>query len=240
MTELLYLPSSGDVTTFTASVARCESDSLILDGTYFYPGGGGQPADRGWLEWKTGCANVVGVRKDHGHVRHEIDLREGTVPKKGTIVEGRIDENRRLQLSRMHTAQHLISRIALDEYGAHTVSNQVTVEESMIDFDCVTFNSEDIAYIERRANELIDANIPVTKTNQSRIELEEDIDEGRAQMDLIPPSVDPLRVVRIGEYDVCPCGGTHVSKLGDIERVDITNHRVTEDGLSEVKFCLNN
>ncbi len=238
MTDLLYLSDCNNTMTFTASVTRCESHSIFLNRTYFYPGGGGQPADNGWLEWETGRANVISARKDHGHVRHEIELIEGKLPKEGAAVNGRIDEGRRQQLTRSHTAQHLLSCIALEKYSAHTVGNEVSIKGSTIEFDGALFNTDDIMFLERRANELIETNLPVTKENQPRSEVETEVPEGRARLDLIPESVDPLRIVRIGEFDVCPCGGTHVSELRDIGNIEITDYSITEDDLSVIRFCL--
>jgi misacylated tRNA(Ala) deacylase len=238
MTELRYLPDSNDVTTFTATVIRTESNGVFLDGTYFYPEGGGQPADRGVIEWDGGVADVTDVRKDHGDVRHDVDLREGELPDAGTTVEGRIDEERRRRLSRMHTAQHVVSRVVLDEYGAGTAGNQVYPDRSRIDFEPASFDEDDLALIERRSNEAIDRDLSVTKENRPRTTVEAEVDEGRALLDLIPDSVDPLRVVEIEDFDMCPCGGTHVSSLGEIGRVTITDHTSKGEDIDRIEFEL--
>lgn len=222
MTELLYLPDEDDVTTFEATVTEATPDYIVLDGTYFYPEGGGQPADHGRLDWDNGYATVTGVRKSHGDVRHEIEDVSGTPPEPGATVEGEIDAERRQKLTRMHTAQHVVSRIVLDEYGATTAGNQVYPGRSRIDFEPAEFDDEDVALIERRSNEAIDRDLPVRKENRDRELVERDVDEGRALLDLIPDSVDPLRVVEIADFDMCPCGGTHVESLGEIGRIEIT------------------
>ncbi|WP_306059847.1 alanyl-tRNA editing protein [Natronococcus wangiae] len=238
MTELRYLPDADDVTTFTATVTGTTQDSVFLDGTYFYPEGGGQPADHGVLEWEEGSADVTGVRKDHGEVRHEIDLREGDLPAEGTTVDGRIDETRRRQLSRMHTAQHVVSRVVLEEYGASTAGNQIYPDRSRIDFEPASFDDADLALIERRTNEVVDRDLSVVKENRSRATVEAEVDEGRALLDLIPESVDPLRVVEIEDFDMCPCGGTHVSRLGEIGRIEITDHTTKGERVGRIEFEL--
>ncbi|SFC35958.1 Ala-tRNA(Pro) hydrolase [Halobiforma haloterrestris] len=223
MTELRYLPDADDVTTFTATVTEASRDSVFLDGTYFYPEGGGQPSDRGVLEWDGGVADVVDVEKDHGDVRHDIELRSGEPPTEGTTVEGRIDEERRRRLSRMHTAQHVVSRVVLDEFGASTAGNQVYPDRSRIDFEPASFDEDDLALIERRSNEAIERDLPVVKENRPRPAVEEEVDDGRALLDMIPDSVDPLRVVEIEDFDMCPCGGTHASSLGELGGITITD-----------------
>ncbi|SDQ39138.1 alanyl-tRNA editing protein [Natronobacterium texcoconense] len=238
MTELRYLPDADDVTTFTATVTETSTNSVFLDGTYFYPEGGGQPADRGVLEWNGGVADVTDVKKDHGEVRHDVDLREGKLPPEGTTVEGRIDERRRRRLSRMHTAQHVVSRVVLDEYDAGTAGNQIHPDRSRIDFEPASFDEDDLEYIERRTNEAIERDFPVVKENRPRATVEESVDEGRALLDLIPDSVDPLRVVEVEEFDMCPCGGTHVSSLGEIGRVEITDHASKGKDTDRIEFEL--
>ena len=223
MTELRYLPDADDVTTFSATVVETGRDSVFLDGTYFYPEGGGQPADRGVLEWDGGVADVTDVQKDHGEVRHDVDW-EGDLPPAGTTVEGRIDERRRQRLRRMHTAQHVVSRVVLEAFDASTAGNRIYPDRSRIDFEPASFDDADLERIERRTNEAIERDLPVRKENRPRATVEESVDEGRAPLELIPDSVDPLRVVEIERFDTCPCGGTHVSSLGEIGRVTITDH----------------
>ncbi|AGB37362.1 alanyl-tRNA editing protein [Natronococcus occultus] len=238
MTDLRYLPDADDVTTFTATITETTQDSVFLDGTYFYPEGGGQPADRGALEWDGGRADVVDVRKDHGDVRHDVELRTGELPAEGTTVEGRIDEDRRRKLSRMHTAQHVVSRVVLDEYGASTAGNQVYPDRSRIDFEPASFDDEDLERIERRSNEAIDRDLSLVKENRPRSIVEERVDEGRVPLDLIPDSVDPLRVVEIEGFDRCPCGGTHVSRLGEIGRLTVTDHVSKGEDTERIEFEL--
>lgn len=232
MTEQLYLPNGDSTTAFTATVVEASEDSLVLDGTYFYPEGGGQPADTGRIEWEGGHAAIGDVRKDHGDIHHVVDSLSGSLPESGETVEAEIDAERRARLSRMHTAQHVVSRVVLDEYGATTAGNQVHADRSRIDFEPAAFESSDLDLIERRANEAIERDLPVSKENRAREAVERAVDEGRALLDLIPDSVDPLRVVEIEGFDMCPCGGTHVDRLGEIGRIDITN-RVSKGAETE-------
>jgi len=238
MTDLLYLPDDDDVTTFTATVTDATDGYVVLEGTYFYPEGGGQPPDHGELSWDGGRAEVTGARKDHGEVRHEVAEMEGEPPDSGTTIEAEIDAHRRERLTRMHTAQHVVSRVVLDEYGGGTAGNQVGVERSRIDFEPADFDEADLERIERLSNEAIERDHGVVKENRPRERVEREVDEGRALLDLIPDSVDPLRVVEIEDFDLCPCGGTHVDSLGDIGRVEVVDRSSKGAEVERVEFEL--
>jgi len=238
MSEQLYLPDADGTTEFTATVTDASDESIVLDGTYFYPEGGGQPADTGRIEWDGGHATVDDVWKDHGQVHHGIEELAGSPPDPGTTVEGTIDRARRDRLSRMHTAQHVVSRVVLDEYGGETAGNQVHEDRSRIDFEPVSFDDEDVERIQRLSNAAIDRDHPVTKENRPREQVEDEVDEGRALLHLIPDSVDPLRVVEIEGFDMCPCGGTHVDSLGDIGRIEIVDRHSKGADTERLEFVL--
>ncbi|MFB6310275.1 MAG: alanyl-tRNA editing protein [Salinirussus sp.] len=238
MTELRYLPDGDDVTEFDATVTDATTDYIVLDGTYFYPEGGGQPPDHGRIEWDGGHATIDNVRKNHGDVRHYVEEYSGTVPDPGTDVRGTIDADRRQRLRRMHTAQHVVSRIVLDEYGASTAGNQIYPDRSRIDFEPADFDADDIERIERLSNEAIAQDFSVTKAERPRDEVEAKTDEGRALLDLIPDSVDPLRVVEIEGFDYCPCGGTHVDRLSEIGRIDIVDSSRKGAETERIEFVL--
>lgn len=238
MTELLYLPDADDVTEFEASVTEATEEYVVLDGTHFYSEGGGQPADRGVLEWDGGRARVRDVRKNHGDVRHYVESIEGAVPEEGTTAAGRVDAERRRRHRRMHTAQHVVSRVVLDEYEAETAGNQIGAERSRIDFEPADFSDDDLETIERLSNEAIERDLPVRKAEHPRDEAERRSDEGRALLGLIPDHVDPLRVVEIEGFDYCPCGGTHVDRLGEIGGIEITNRESNGENAERIEFEL--
>ena len=232
MTDLRYLPDADGVTAFEATVTGTGDDYVILDGTYFYPGGGGQPADRGTLSWPGGEATVVDARKNHGDVRHYVEDVTGRLPETGTTVTGRIDAERRDRLTRLHTAQHVLSRVALDEFGAATVGNGLTVDGGWVEFEGA---DPDPDTVERLTNAAVDRDLAVHKAERARDAVEDAVPEGRAQLDLIPDHVDPMRVVEIDDFDVCPCGGTHVDRLGELGTVRITAAS-SADGVERIEF----
>lgn len=222
MTDILYLPNNDYDKEFDAEVQKTREANgyIVLDQTLFYKEGGGQPADHGKISWNGSEADVVDVQREHGEIRHYL---EGPLPEPGTEIHGVIDWDRRYRHMRMHTAQHVISKVVLDMYDATTAGNQIHEDRSRIDFKPVEFDDSDVEKIQKKANAMIADGVPVKKKNMPRARLEEEVQEGRSNLDLIPDHVDPLRVVIIGADDICPCGGTHVDnteEIGEIEFVD--------------------
>jgi misacylated tRNA(Ala) deacylase len=238
MTELLYLPDADSVTEFEATVTEATEEYIVLDGTYFYPEGGGQPADRGTLSWDGGEATVRDVRKNHGDVRHYLDTLEGTLPEEGETVAGEVDAQRREKLRRMHTAQHVVSRVVLAEFDATTAGNQVHEDRSRIDFEPADFDDADLETIETETNAALDRDLAVSKAERPREDVEEETPEGRTQLDLIPDHVDPLRVVEVEEFDICPCGGTHVDRLGEVGHISILDRTSKGADVERIEFEL--
>ncbi len=220
MTEVLYMKDieSNYIREFDARVVERGFDYVVLDRTAFYAVGGGQPSDTGHLRWADGEARVREVTKKN-RVKHHLVQNPDTVPDE---VKAVLDWDRRYAHMRMHTAQHVVSGVVYDLYKARTVGNQIYHDRSRIDFAPVTFTSEMITEVQDKCNEIFSKGTPVEITTASRDVLENEIDAQRANLDLIPKSVRDLRVVTIGDFDVCPCAGTHVRSLAEIGTVSIT------------------
>jgi len=213
-TELLYMPSTEGnyVREFDARVLRRKDDWVVLDRSAFYPEGGGQPTDLGALEWPGGSVRVRMVEKK-GIIKHILEGAAAAVPDQ---VHGRIDWERRHAHMRMHTAQHLISAVILEQLGAHTVGSQLYEDRSRIDFDRAKLTDADIETARARFDALVDRAVPVRVLEMDRAEVEARTKKGRAQLDLLPKAVTRLRVIEIEGYDLCPCAGTHVRNLSEL------------------------
>jgi len=226
MTELLYMPDNEYQKEFDAQVSKTgESDGkayICLEESLFYKEGGGQPADHGRISWNGRSADVVDVQQENGEIRHYLEDYE-ELPESGTEVHGEIDWERRYKHMRMHTAVHVISWVVLNRYDASADGNQIHEEYSRIDFRPITFSQDNLEKIENQVNALIQKGLEVEKKNMDREMVEEQIQEGRMNLDIIPDSVDPLRVIEIGGQDLCPCGGTHLDNIKEIGRIDITD-----------------
>lgn len=233
MTEALYMDDCY-LKKFTAQVERVGADFIILDRTAFYPQGGGQPSDTGIITNSDHTAQVEDVFRKKGKIRHRVDSTEGF--EAGQEVKGEIDWERRHKLMRMHTAQHLLSIVVLDLYDSETAGNQIHLDYSRIDFRPIQFTEEELEKIENRCNSLIEQEKNVRIYEKPRAELEEELPVGRSNIDLIPDHIDPLRVVEIEGIDVCPCGGTHVSNLEEIGRIEILGRESKGSDVDRVTF----
>lgn len=218
-TELLYMKNveSNYIKEFDATVIERGFDFVVLDRTAFYPLGGGQPSDTGYLEWPGGRADVKEVTKKEG-IRHHLAQNPDVLPER---VHGVVNWERRYAHMKMHTAQHVVSGVVYDLYKARTVGNQLYHDRSRIDFAPVKFTDEMIAEVERRCNEILAGGARVEICTTAREDLEKNVDAQRANLDLLPKSVRDLRIVTIEEFDVCPCAGTHVRSLSEIGRMKI-------------------
>lgn len=242
MTEELYLPDNEYQKEFEAEVTKSrgvpeeEHDGYIcLDKTLFYKEGGGQPADHGTISWGENKAEVVDVQRKDGEVRHFI---RGEMPESGTEIKGEIDWERRYKHMRMHTAQHLVSWVVLNRYNASTAGNQIHEDYSRIDFKPVEFDESDVEKIERSVNALIQKELEVEKKYMPREQIEQAVEEGRTNLDIIPDHIDPLRVVIIGDNDLCPCGGTHVDNIKEIGSINITDRISKGADVERLEFKL--
>lgn len=220
MTEVLYMKDieSNYIHEFDARVVERGFDYVALDRTAFYAVGGGQPSDTGHLRWADGEVRVREVTKKNS-VKHHLVQNPDIVPDQ---VKAVLDWDRRHAHMRMHTAQHVVSGVVYDFYKARTVGNQIYHDRSRIDFAPITFTREMMTEVQAKCNDIFSKGTPVEVSTASRDALENEVDAQRANLDLLPKSIRELRVVTIGDFDVCPCAGTHVRSLTEIGTISIT------------------
>ncbi|MFQ5907397.1 MAG: alanyl-tRNA editing protein [Thermoplasmata archaeon] len=227
MVELNYVKE------FEAQVVSRGPSYVTLDRTAFYAESGGQPFDTGRLEWDGGSTRVQKVLKEGEETRHYVR----DMPAEDRVV-GRVDWDRRHAHMRMHTAQHLLSGLVFQRFGARTTGNQLYVDYSHVDFSPAGFSPEDLKAMEADFNEVVDTAVPVTIYEEDRKVLETQIAEERAILDLIPRSIRRLRVIRIGDRDLCPCGGTHVRNTSEIGHIRILRRRSKGKDIDRVTYEL--
>jgi misacylated tRNA(Ala) deacylase len=247
VTDQRYL-TDDTVATFEATVERTLDDRLVLDGTHFYPTGGGQPHDTGTLvvaDDPDRRFRVVDVEKQDA-VYHTVEPAGGdadataadpddtsTLPAPGTAVVGTIDWERRRAHSRYHTAQHLLSAALLESFDAPTTGNALYADHAHLD-----------AAYEARLNELVDADLPVERYTLDRAAAETTLDTERTRIHLLPDSITELRIVEIGgtggtePYDRTACAGTHVETTGEIGEVVVTGRETKGSDEERIRFAL--
>ncbi len=221
MTERLYWQDSY-MKEFTASVVSVEGIMVELDQTCFFPTGGGEPNDTGKLMSNVSEFLVLDVSKSGDKILHKVD-RDGL--KAGDTVNGIIDWERRYRLMKMHTASHLLSAIIHKETGALISGGSLDLDKSRIDFNLEVFDREKFSSYITKANELISNGAEVKSYFMKREEAMK-IPGIIKLLEVLPPSVDNLRIVEIGNIDIQADGGNHVrqlSELGQIEIVKLEN-----------------
>lgn len=235
-TELLFIQDSY-LREAATTVVQVIDNTVVLAETIFYPEGGGQPSDTGRLDTAQGTAMVIHVSKQGNRILHHL---EGPLPAVGDEVFMKLDWNRRYAYMRMHTAQHIVSRVVYDKYKAQTAGNQIRDEYSHIDFAPATFQSSDLPALENTANEIIDQDLPVIIEIIPREELAERMGPDRSDLTKLPSSVKHVRLVCVGEYDAYPCAGTHVNKTGELGKLHITKRKSKGKGTIRITYELDN
>lgn len=210
---------------FEATVRKARGDWVMLDRTAFYAGGGGQPTDRGVLRWDGGEADVVDVSK-RGVVKHVL---EGPVPEEGTAVTGVLDWDRRYDVMRAHTAQHLVSAVVHELHGVGTERADMDVGAATVDL-AGSLDEDDVEEALLRSRELLDDARPVSVRTMRREAVAEHAPEGRVDLERAPDQ-PKLRVVEIEDLDLCPCGGTHVGRTDEIAPLARLDHAGSDDRL---------
>jgi alanyl-tRNA synthetase len=187
-------------------------NQVTIDPILFHPDEGGQPADRGTI----GEAVVQDVQVVSGKIVHTLD-RPLT---KGRYV-ARLDKERRLYTATQHTAQHILSGIAVAQFGLQTVGVHLGLESCTVDF-AKKVEWEVAEQIERRALDVVMLNIPVETTFNDP--------EAQARSRFGQIDADVIRVVKIGDFDQSACCGAHVASTGRIGVIRIFDLESKKEG----------
>lgn len=198
--------------TFSSKVKAIVDGYVILEESYFYPVGGGQPHDEGVIRRGDQEFRVSHVRKINGESAHKVD-RQGL--EVGEVVECQIDWERRSKLMRSHTAAHVVSAVIHKKTGALITGNQLSIEKIRIDYSLEEFDP--LAFVKY----LEEANEEIKKNHQvmSKIISREQANTLPALSKLaagLPESVREVRIVTIGDIDEQACAGTHVESTKEI------------------------
>jgi misacylated tRNA(Ala) deacylase len=213
-TELLCLDDAY-LRTFSGRVIELRGEGEVaLDRTAFYPTGGGQPHDSGRL----GAARVVHVRKEGDLVWHTVD---GPFPAVGDEVDGEVDWDRRHALMRTHTALHVLCGVIWNEWGVPVTGGNMEPLSARMDFEFDPLPEGFGAHVESLVNAELAVDRPIQVSWVPRADALADADLIRTKVNLIPPSVDPIRVIDIVGLDKQADGGTHVRSTGEVGRVRV-------------------
>ncbi|MHC4781315.1 MAG: alanine--tRNA ligase-related protein, partial [Planctomycetota bacterium] len=232
-TKLLFYPNP-NAREFESTVLSCKNKMLVLAETAFYPEGGGQDCDLGQIVTPTETIKVTNVQKYDDVVVHYV---EKDIPV-GELVKGVIDWERRLAHQRNHTATHIILGAARKVLGEHVwqAGAKKTADFARLDithYQKLTF--EDLQQIERVANDASLSGIPLERSFMDREEAEKKFGF-RLYEGGIPPG-KKLRVVRIGEFDVEACAGTHCASTQEVGLIKLLSCERIQDGVERLEFA---
>jgi len=229
-------PADPDVREFEATVAAVTDDEVVLDRTYFYAEGGGQPADRGTLAGHP----VVDVQAGDDGVVHHLAEEADLSP--GDEVVGVIDDAFRTYCMRAHTASHLLygaGRRLLDDLGY----GGFDIDAEKVRVDLVTTTDVDDAVLvelERLTNRAVWDSRPVSWE-------EVPVEEARAREEVafntkteegVMSDADTVRLVEVADWDVAACGGTHVANTREIGPIEVLDRSNPGEGLTRVEFAV--
>ena len=235
MTRELFLDDSY-LKVFEAGVVKLEGRELTLDATAFYPGGGGQPPDKGALGIGPVRASVVDARREGGFVVHVLDR---PIPETVKDLRGELDWERRLAHMRHHTALHVLSGVIWRNFGAKVTGGQMRVDRARMDFSFPgEWTVEVVGEIERLTNEALAEERPVKVYELPRERALENPDLIRTQVNLVPERVERIRIVEIEGLDTQADGGTHVANTKEVGEIEITGHKSKGRQNKRVEFVL--
>ena len=208
--------------------------AVLLDRTPFYAESGGQVADQGKIVCGETRLRVENVKKDpQGHFLHQAEVLSGEL-KLGDAVTLTIDADRRAAIQRAHSATHLLQKALREVLGAHVEQSGSLVEPDRLRFDFSHFSAvtpEELAQVELLANRAILGDLPVDIREMP-------IDEAKklGAMALFGEKYGSVvRVVRMGDYSIEFCGGTHVASTGRIGSLKIVSESSVAAGIRRVE-----
>ena len=224
----------------TVEAVEPEQHRVALSRTAFYPGGGGQPHDRGSLLWSgsgpgSTDASITRVARDGDRIWHWLDP-EAALPDPGQEVRGDLDWERRHLTMRTHTALHILCGVMWADHGVAVTGGNMEPGRGRLDFPLPSMSAEFGREVERRINEEIAAAHEILVEFVGREVADEDRALIRTAAHLIPREIDPLRVIDIVGLDKQADGGTHVLSTAEVGTVAVTGTESKGKGNKRVRL----
>ena len=219
MTELLFRDDPYLTEAEAVVLAHTPEGGIVVSASIFYPTGGGQPGDSGWLEWEGARLPIATALKVEGGVAL-VPAEARAMPAVGAPVLQRLDWERRFGHMRVHTALHLLSVVI----PLPVTGGQIGSQKGRLDFAMPEVPA-DADLWEDALNRLIDRDLPVTQDWITDAELAANPALVKTLSVRPPVGQGRVRLIRIGQgdaqIDLQPCGGTHVARTSEIGRVTL-------------------
>lgn len=222
---------------WTASVLAADPEQgIVLDRSAFYPGGGGQPPDHGVLLWGGVQTHIVDVRRsdDYWLIPAEGD----PLPPVGTHVQGAIEDERRTALMRTHSGLHLLSGVVFRDFGALVTGSNMDPLSGRLDFNLDTVPEGFKEAVEEACNVEVVTDRAIKAYELPRDEAFRIPDVIRTATNLLPPSIEIVRIVDITGLDVQADGGTHVASTAHIGRMRVLKVENKGKGFRRIRIAL--
>jgi misacylated tRNA(Ala) deacylase len=226
MTDLLYYHDAYQQE-FTATITAIEgaggATRLALDRTAFYPGGGGQPNDLGWLTIDGARQVVTAVKKEGASLWHIVGGEP--VVTSDMTVHGALDWPRRHLLMRTHTAMHILCGVVWRDYGAQVTGGNMDPGEGRMDFEFASLTRHLISEIEAKCNAEIIAARDIRTQMLPRATAFQIPDLLRTKINLLPEGISQVRTVEIIGLDLQADGGTHVANTREVGQIKVVDYK---------------
>jgi misacylated tRNA(Ala) deacylase len=199
---------------FEANVVARRPNAVLLDRSFFYPGGGGQLADRGTLQWNGGEIKIGRVETEGRNAWHIFDEAEtASIP--GDKVVAKVDQDFRFMMSQLHTGLHILNALVYQRFEGSLVTGVQMAADgtARIDFDLPAADNNELRKLEPELNTLISDGLQVNAVYLDAAGLSREPGVLRSRS-VAPPSQDDgtTRIIEIVGLDRQACGGTHLSK----------------------------
>ena len=223
---------------FEAVVLDLFDNYIVCDSTLFYPEGGGQPADHGTFAIDDVLLNVVDVQVVKGVIVHRIDAMDKELHlRKGDIVTGRVNKDRRMAHASHHTATHIVNDAARKVLGDHIWQAGAQKTETRARLDITHYKritKEQLNQIELLANRTVMENQRVTAEWMERNQAEQKYGFGLYQGGV--PKGNMIRVLKVAD-DIEACAGTHCSSTGLVGPIKILKTERIQDGVERIEYA---
>jgi misacylated tRNA(Ala) deacylase len=209
---------------------------IVLDRSAFYPGGGGQPQDHGVLLWGGVQTRIVDVRRGDDH--YLVPAEGDPLPPVGTSVVGAIEDERRTALMRTHSGLHLLSGVVFRDFGALVTGSNMDPLSGRLDFNLDEIPPGFKEAIEAACNVEVQTDRAIEAYELSREEAFAIPDVIRTATNLLPPSIEIVRIVDIKGLDVQADGGTHVASTRQIGPIRVLKVENKGRGFRRIRIAL--
>ncbi|MHA1738206.1 MAG: alanine--tRNA ligase-related protein [Candidatus Heimdallarchaeota archaeon] len=224
-TELLYWDDSY-ANEFEATIIDVTETGIVLDKTLFYPFGGGQVSDIGFIIPKANKnmkIKVSNVENEGGKIIHFIQKKDHQKLKPGEKIIGKIDWERRYKIMKGHTSQHILSALILDKTGIMTTKAVLDASEVAI-YLSEKISGEELSKIIVETNKLLLSGKKIESSLTKKKELTSSI-KNKLRGDIISKDIEELRIVTVQDTDLSLCGGTHIKNTKEIGIIALTDFK---------------